>query len=85
MRRALGICPEALLPQLDVIITRYAPGYLDTDNLAASAKSIRDGVAWWLGLDDGRDERTGAVTWHVEQVKTKPGVYHVDIRIEARP
>lgn len=45
-----------------VAITRVSPGQgLDTDNLVGSAKACRDGVAEWLGIDDGSD----VVEWFV--------------------
>lgn len=55
-------CPKPELPAVITII-RLAPRKLDTDNLAASAKAVRDGIADWLGVDDA-DER---VTWCYEQ------------------
>jgi hypothetical protein len=36
-----------------VTLVRYGPKKLDDDNLAASLKHIRDGVADWFGVDDG--------------------------------
>lgn len=50
-----------------VRIVREAPRALDDDNLARSAKSLRDGIADALGVDD-RDER---VVWLVDQAKAK--------------
>ena len=46
--------------QYTVTITRIAPRELDTDNLAGSAKAVRDEIAMWLGVDDGP---RGPVTW----------------------
>lgn len=41
-----------------VLLTRVAPSNgLDDDNLVGSLKSVRDAVAWWLGVDD-RDRLT---------------------------
>ena len=79
----LGLCPEAPPFPLVVTITRIAPGVLDTDNLAGSAKSVRDAIAHWLGVDDGKAERAGQVTWVVHQTKSGAGAYHVDIDIRA--
>lgn len=42
-----------------VTLTRIAPRSLDGDNLQASLKNVRDGVADWLKVDD-RDAR---VNW----------------------
>lgn len=61
-----------------VTLTRVAPRDLDTDNLAASMKNVRDGVADWLGVDD-RDAR---VTWRCEQRRGKPHEYAVEVNIQ---
>jgi hypothetical protein len=61
-----------------VTLTRVAPRDLDDDNLAGGFKSVRDGVADWLGIDD-RDKR---VQWRYEQRKGKPKVYEATVRIE---
>ena len=79
--RALGLCPDVLPGPLVVTITRVAPGVLDTDNLAGAAKSVRDAIAHWLGLDDGKAERAGLVLWQVAQRKGGKGVWHVEIDI----
>ena len=54
-------------PELPVTVefTRHGTRLLDDDNLVAAYKSCRDGVADWLGVDDG-DER---ITWIVKQRK----------------
>lgn len=40
-----------------VLLTRSAPSNgLDDDNLAGALKSVRDAVATWLGVDDGKRE-----------------------------
>lgn len=55
------------LPQgtkLVVTITRIAPRFLDTDNLASSAKAVRDEVAACLGVSDGP---RGPVEWRYGQ------------------
>ena len=49
-----------------VAITRSGPVALDTDNLAGSAKALRDAVAEWLGVDDGP---TSPVRWEYGQVR----------------
>lgn len=59
-----------------ITITRVGKRRLDSDNLARSAKAVRDGVADWLEIDDG-DER---LTWRYEQ--TTGAVYGVMIRVE---
>lgn len=66
-----------------VTIVRVAPRALDSDNLAGACKSVRDGVADWLGVDDGVAERKGDVVWQVAHRKGKVGEYGVEIRVEA--
>jgi len=56
-----------------VTITRIGPRKLDGDNLAASAKAVRDGVADALGVDDGDESK---VLWAYAQEK---GPYAVRI------
>lgn len=74
------------LPPLPVLVTmtRVAPGELDNDNLAGALKSIRDGIASKLGVDD-RDPR---VEWACAQKKSRhsrkglaDGHYAVDVTI----
>lgn len=62
-----------------VHITRHGPRKLDSDNLAISAKHVRDGVADALGCDDGDEEM---VTWSYSQERSKK--YRVVISIEER-
>lgn len=59
------------------VLTRYGPRKLDTDNLAASFKFIRDEIAFRVGVDDG-DER-----WEWEYKQEISGFY--GIRIERKP
>ena len=65
---------------LTITITRVAPAELDTDNLAASAKHVRDGVSDWLGIND-KDKR---LQWRYEQEKQGKGVYGVKVRVQTR-
>ena len=69
--KSLGSPPPA---PLTITITRIGTKSLDTDNLAASAKGIRDGIADWLDIDDG-DER---LDWRYEQ---RRGPYSVEVQI----
>jgi hypothetical protein len=62
-----------------VTLTRIAPRELDDDNLAGGFKSVRDGVADWLGLDD-RDKR---VKWVYDQRKGAPKQYAAEIQIRS--
>ena len=52
---------------------------MDDDGLTASAKHVRDGVADWLGIDDG-DQR---LTWIVKQDSAPRGQHWVDIEVVA--
>lgn len=61
-----------------VRITRVGPRRLDDDNLSRAAKALRDGVADWLGCDDG-DPR---VSWHYAQATSRE--YRVVVTVERR-
>lgn len=64
-----------------VSLTRIAPSRgLDDDALPAALKSIRDGLADWLGLADDRDPR---VRWLYDQKRGVRGEYAV--AVEVRP
>lgn len=58
-----------------VRLVRIAPRPLDDDNLRGALKECRDGVADWLGVDDG-DER---VSWQYGQERR--GSYGVRIEL----
>jgi hypothetical protein len=74
-RSAMG--RRALLPCV-VTLTRLAPSSgLDDDNLRASFKSVRDGIADALGIDD----RNPLVTWAYGQERAKS----YGVRIEMAP
>lgn len=62
---------------LTVIITRIAPRVLDDDNLAGACKSVRDGIADALGIDD-RDPR---VKWATAQRRGKPREYGAEVTL----
>lgn len=59
-----------------VVLTRIGPRRLDSDNLAGSAKAVRDGVADWLGVDDGDESK---VLWAYEQ---RTGAYAVEVALQ---
>lgn len=61
-----------------VRITRVAPRELDTDNLIAGCKALRDGVALWLQVDDA-DPR---VFWVYDQRKDGPKEYAAEVEID---
>ena len=61
-------CVLGMSPPYRVMITRIGPRRLDDDNLAASAKHVRDGIADALGIDDG-DPR---IAWMYDQRRCGP-------------
>ena len=61
-----------------VKITRVGPRNLDDDNLAGACKSIRDGIADRLGINDGSE----AIIWRYAQRK---GPYGVEIEFSPMP
>jgi hypothetical protein len=62
-----------------ITITRRGGRRMDDDGLTISAKHVRDGVADWLGIDDG-DKR---LTWIVKQDKAPRGQHWGDIEVTA--
>lgn len=60
-----------------ITLTRIAPRSLDSDNTASAFKSVRDGVADALGVDDGSPR----LEWKYAQEK---GSARVRIEIEVR-
>lgn len=70
------------LPDLPVSVTftRIGAGSMDEDdNLRASMKHLKDGIALAFGIDD-KDKR---ITWKYAQEKAKRGTYGVRIKIES--
>jgi len=65
-----------MLP-VTVVLTRVAPRKLDGDNLQSGFKAVRDGVADWLGVDDGN----GLIDWQYVQRSGKAGEYAVEIEV----
>ena len=61
-----------------ITLTRIGPRMLDDDNLASGFKACRDGVADWLGIDDG-DKR---LTWRYAQRKGPARHYSAEVLIE---
>ena len=69
-------------PQMPAVVTftRIGAGSMDEDdNLRASMKHLKDGIALAFGIDD-KDKR---ITWQYAQENAKRGVYGVRIKIEA--
>ena len=67
---------KTVLP-VTVVLTRIAPRRLDGDNLQSGFKAVRDGVADWLGVDDG----SSLVDWQYFQRSGKAGEYAVEIEV----
>jgi crossover junction endodeoxyribonuclease RusA len=61
-----------------ITLTRIAPRVLDDDNLASGFKAARDGVADWLGIDDGSPR----LSWRYGQRKSKPGEYAAEVAVQ---
>lgn len=59
-----------------VTITRIGKRKLDSDNLAISAKHVRDGIADAYGVDDGSD----LYTWNYAQEIGKDYAVRIEIR-----
>lgn len=70
------VCPLPPGVPLTIILTRVGARRLDTDNLASSMKAVRDGIADWLGIDDGHP----GLEW-VYQQKTAPGRFCVEVEV----
>lgn len=75
--RYVGVIPPCG-ERFAITLTRIAPRELDDDNLAGGFKAVRDGVADWLGIDDGSKR----LTWRYEQRKGWPREYAAEIKIE---
>ena len=65
-----------MLP-VTVVLTRVAPRRVDGDNLQSGFKAVRDGVADWLGVDDGN----GLIDWQYVQRSGRPSEYAVEIEV----
>ena len=66
-------------PPCTLVLTRIAPRALDGDNLQSAFKAVRDGVADWLGVDDGHKD----LDWQYNQRKDRPKIYAVEIEVIA--
>lgn len=64
----------------EITIARIGPARLDDDNLAASGKHVRDGIADALGIDDGSPR----LRWTYEQRSEGRGVYAALVTIVVR-
>jgi hypothetical protein len=64
---------------IKVTCTRIGPGRLDSDGPSDAMKNVRDGVADWLGVNDG----DGSVHWSATQERAPNGTpWRVRITIE---
>jgi hypothetical protein len=77
--RPVALWVPLYLP-LIVTIVRVGVRKLDDDNLARSAKAVRDAIAKHYGVDDG----DGSITWRYWQRKGKPREYACELLIEPR-
>lgn len=70
-----------LRPSLPLVITitRLSAGRMDSDGLAISAKHLRDGIADWLGIDDGHL----GIDWRYAQERCKRGRFAVRVEISS--
>lgn len=72
-----SLAAARITPPCIVTMTRVAPGKgLDDDNVRPALKSIRDGIADALGVDDG----SPLVEWRYAQ---RRGPWAVEVRMEA--
>ena len=82
-QRALAhlICRSAFglpsTPPLVITLTRCALRKMDSDGLANAFKPVRDGIADWLGVDDG-DERLWWI--YAQEHRTRGYEVIVDIK-----
>lgn len=67
---------RAMKLPVSVKLTRVGPRKLDGDNLQSSCKALRDGIADWLGVDDGDDSK---VSWEYAQRVGKPAGVEVEV------
>lgn len=67
---------QTINPLLRVVLTRLGPQSMDSDNVAATCKAVRDQIAAELKIDDG----SNLITWEYRQER---GEYGVRVRIEA--
>jgi hypothetical protein len=70
--------PNSETAVVSVMLTRIAPRKLDDDNLQSGFKATRDGVADWLGIDDGSPR----IMWQYRQSKGRPGEYAAQVEVK---
>ena len=81
--RMLVLAARARWPERPylVIITRIGGRKLDTDNLVASAKAVRDGISEALGVNDGDES---AASWGYSQRRGEPHEHGAEVLIDSR-
>lgn len=65
---------------LQITLTRIGPRHLDSDNLAAALKAVRDGVMDGLGHADDKD--SDSLRWVYGQRRGLSGEYGVEVKVE---
>ena len=78
-RHALQALALPPVPPMTIVITRIGPKTLDGDNLQGGCKATRDGIADWLGVDDGHP----GLDWQYSQRSAGPKVYSVEVEVIA--
>lgn len=73
--------PSELPFPLIVTLTRISPGVLDDDGVPSSCKSVRDGIADWLGIND---RHRHIVEYRYQQERGKRGEYGVRVEVKTR-
>jgi hypothetical protein len=66
---AIGGIEAPAWPRYFVTLERVGANPMDTDNLAAGFKTIRDAVARWLRLDDADDRIVWSYSQRIERVR----------------
>jgi hypothetical protein len=74
---ALCAVAAPVAPPATIVLTRVAPRALDGDNLQSGFKAVRDGVADWLGVDDGHQ----LLDWQYRQRSGEVKQYKVEIEV----
>lgn len=74
---ALSAVAAPPAPPATIVLTRVAPRALDGDNLQSGFKAVRDGVADWLGVDDGHQ----LLDWQYKQRSGGVKQYKVEIEV----
>lgn len=69
--------PMGEAERFTVTLTRVAPRKLDDDNLQSGFKATRDGVADWLGIDDGSPR----IRWQYAQERGRAGEYAARVAV----